>query len=466
MFRKYVIITLAAVFFLGTTSCTSNKATDDSATSDASVSDDGLETADATENNSDLDTADSSAVADIGDDSLAPDAAADQGDQALADNSQPAVAPDDLSEAPPPAAPEATPDAATPPSELAANDQTFSPDADASADSTPTPDTETAASEPPPPEPAVPEPAAMGSIDDSKPAQASLQKIKSQPYKQGKTLVNAIYIARKGDTPETISQKVFGTDGKVKELCHVNSYNCSRPTKVGDKFYYNSPQRPNDETVMKTFYEDAGIQPQTYTAQAGDDIRKVGKELLGDSRSWMEIWATNDVESKHGLDEGTQLKYWPNSDAPAAPALAQTEKMGEGAPPPDQEQAENTPPPPPVDQPPQVDASQAAAEHLPANDLPPVPDQAQNQNPQAAAPGTFEPPPPPPPPPPDNNMAAQQQNPDAGMPGAAGEGQDQTMALGVGAVLLLAAAALFISIRKKRQKRQIDFNTSTQTQIE
>jgi LPXTG-motif cell wall-anchored protein len=241
---------------------------------------------------------------------------------------------------------------------------------------------------------------------------------------------------------------------------------------VGDKFYYNSPQRPNDETVMKTFYEDAGIQPQTYTAKAGDDIRQVGKELLGDSRSWMEIWATNDVESKHGLDEGTQLRYWPNSDATAAPALAQTEKMGAGAPPPDQAQAtDENAFPPQADQPPQVDASQAAnpppqaaAEPPPANDLPPPPDQAQNQDPQAAAPGMVEPPPPPPPPPPDNNMAAQQ-NPEAGMPGAAGE-QDQTMALGVGAVLLLAAAALFISIRKKRQKRQIDFNTSTQTQIE
>lgn len=457
MFRKYVIITLAAVLFLGTASCTSKKAESDGADVEAGIDDDeSLESAEATEKSDDLSTEEGGsseggdgAVADLGGDELAPDEKLPDDGGKVAENSE--VTSDDLSETPAPGASEGD--------QLAGNDEPAPPAATPEPSMSEPPPMDTAASEPPPP--STPEP----EYDAPKPATMSLKKVAGQPWKAGKVLANAVYIVRDGDTAESISQKVFGNSDKVKELCRVNSYNCNRGLKVGDKMYYNSPQRPNDDTVVKTFYEDAGLAPQTYTAKAGDNIRKVGKELLGHERSWMELWATNDVESKGEVDEGTQLKYWPatetatptqtmaaNEAPPAPPAEGIPPADSSGMPPADA----GMPPqdmnamPPDAGAPPPQDMAAAPPDQMPS-DLPPPPDQA--------AAGAIEPPPPPPPPPPVTDQASAE-------PGAEMQDPNQTMVLGVGAVLLLAAAALFISIRKKRQRRAIDFNTSTQTQIE
>lgn len=444
-----MIFILAAFMIVGTTACTSRKASDDSADVEQSSGDESIDAADMGADNSDgLSTDDSGAVADLGgaNDDLAPeeqlpdDKGAPPAD-ALAGGDQTLPPGDAMGDVPPPAPDQSATEPAPPPEPGVG--------ADASA---PPPMAEEPA---PPAEPMAP-PVSEPVVPEAKPV-ATLQKMKQTPWKEGKTLVNAIYFARKGDNPESISQKVFGTPDKVKELCKVNVHNCSRPTKVGDKFYYNSPQRQADDQTIKTFYEDAGIAPQMYTAKAGDNIRKVGKELLGHERSWQEIWATNDVESKGDLDEGTNLRYWPDTEAAPAQTMAKTDEAaappGEAMPgeaPPEgvPDQAANTPPP--------MDNAQAVPPPPPPDALPPPPDQA------AAAQVAVEPPPPPPPPPPPAEQASH------GEPAAIDAGQDpnQTMALGVGAVLLLAAAALFISIRKKRARRQIDFNTTTQTQIE
>lgn len=455
MFRKYVIVTLALMMCLyGTTSCTSKKAEGDDVEA-ASGGDEALEEADATENNSDLDaepsgssgTETAEAAPPAGGDDLGGevDELAGGGDEqsAVADNGAGEVTPNELD--------------AAPPADMAAD----APPPDAGGDiaaAEPTPDPEVAA--PPPPmasePPPIQEPGAVPEPGGEAPVTGGLRKVNWTPYKVGKTLVNAIYIAREGDSVESISKKI---GVKEKDICKVNSFNCGRPTKVGDKYYYNSPQRPTDETTLKTFYEDAGLQPETYTAKEGDNIRKVGKELLGHDRSWMELWSLNDVESKQDLPDGTTLKYWPKTDV-AAPALAKNEEAAppageppaEGAPPAQDMAA--APPPPPTDAapPPPPPPDQQAS-----NDLPPGPD------PNAA--GSVEPPPPPPPPPPPTDAGPPPDQHVAGMDNMA-QDPDQTMMLGVGAVLLLAAAALFISIRKKRARRQIDFNTTTQTQIE
>lgn len=464
MFRKYVIVTLAALALAFNFGCTSKKAQDENA--DEIASDESIETAEGTENNDDLATEDGGA--DMGGDELAADEKLpDEGSTNVAENTE--VGSEDLKETPPagddplaPGAESSTDVAATdnPPSDMAATD---SAPADGSGDMAAT---DNPPADAPPMEESTPTP--EPNYGEQPKVNLSLKKIASAPYREGKVLVNAVYLARQGDSVEDISQKLFASKNKVKELCRVNAYNCSRPVKVGDKFYYNSPQRPDDETAMKTFYEDAGIQPQIYTAKAGDNIRTVGAQLLGDSRSWMEIWATNPVESKTDLEEGTQLRYWPASES-AAPTqtLAQTdESMVPPPPPPDDMAAPPSgdsasaamgtvdAPMPPSDQPSQDIAAAPppppppAAEELPP---PPPPDQS-----AAAGMGSVDAPPPPPPPPP-TEVAA-----DEGME----MGQDQTLMLTGGAILLLGAVALFVSIRKKRSRRQIDFNTSTQTQID
>lgn len=305
--------------------------------------------------------------------------------------------------------------------------------------------------EPPPPaveEPTggeVPEPSAAS--DEPKKASAPLRKIADAAYEQGGMVVNAVYLARSGDTLESIATKIYGSADRKKELAKINPTLKARDVKVGDKVYYNSPQRPADKSRMLTYYEDMGLAPETYVVAKSENIRDVAKKLLGDTNSWKELWATNfDLESKAELAEGTQLRYWAGTAGVTAPAP---------------EIAANTPPPfepPPVEPPPPP---------------PPVPDQNAQATPPPAQAAVEPPPPPPPaeiPPPPPAEppvASADQDHPsaDGGILGFL-EGQDQTMAMGAGAVLLLASVALFIMIRKRKARRQIDFHTSTQTQIE
>lgn len=292
------------------------------------------------------------------------------------------------------------------------------------AESTPPPVVEVAPTPPP--------------MDEAPKPVATLKKIRTEPFKEAGTLVNAVYVARDGDTWAAVSQKVYGGD-RVKELKKINSSFKKRELKVGDKVYYNSPLRPTDDVKMLTFYEDAGVPSSTYTAKSGDDLKAVGKTLLGHDRSWIELWTTNlTLDSKGELAEATEIRYWPASDV-AMP----TQTMAQAP-------AELPPPEQPMEQaPPQQDMAQT--------DLPPPPTPA--EEPQAA--GTVEPPPPPPPPPP--APPVENVKPQTEM--AAGE-PNETMALGVGAILLLAAVAMFIVIRKKKARRQLEFNTGTHTQIE
>lgn len=317
------------------------------------------------------------------------------------------------------------------------------PPADAMAETTPPMEEPSALTDPgPPPVEEIAVAPTPPPIEEEapKPARATLKKIKTEPFHEAKTLINAVYIARAGDDWSSVSQKLYGGD-RVKDLKKVNPYLKKRSLKVGDKVYYNSPLRPTDDQKLLTFYEDAGLPAETYMAKPGDDLKAVGKTLLGHDRSWMELWSTNlSLDSKGELTEGTEIRYWPTSDV-AAPmqTMAQTETP-----------VTELPEPPPANEPP-------PQETMAANELPPPPTPA--EDPMAA--GTVEPPPPPPPPPPPTPVV---ENVKPQMD-ATGE-PSETMALGVGAILLLAAVAMFIVIRKKKARRQLEFNTGTHTQIE
>ncbi len=284
----------------------------------------------------------------------------------------------------------------------------------------------------------------------------SLNKMLTTPYRKAGVLVNAIYIVRPGDTMDSISNKIYGMD-KVAELKSVNTHLASRDLVVGDKVYYNSPRRPADEATLLTYYEDAGLTPETYVSQPGDNIRAVGKTLLGDSKSWKELWATNlDVESKDILPDGTRLRYWSSDLGGAVPA----------APPVTTAQVDDVPPAPPEDVPPMPEQPEAADQSLAMNQ----PDQAaqdQMAQDQMAPPPVEAAPPPPaiveaPPPPPPVELPAPAVKADDG----ATVSGDDTTALIAGAVLLLVAVIMVIVIRKRKAKKSIDFQTATHTQLE
>lgn len=307
----------------------------------------------------------------------------------------------------------------------------------------------------------------MGGLSSEAPvakASVPLQKIQTTPWTQGGILLNAVYLARQGDTFKTVSTKVYGDASKVKELRKANPTIAARSMKVGDKVYYNSPKRPTDNTILLTFYEDSNLAPETYVSQPGDNIRTVSTRLLGDAQSWKEVWATNaDVESKGDLPEGTRLRYWAGEVPAPTPAV-------------EQPMAQNEPPPPaemPQEQMAAAGAVGAAGSTPPTdnNPPPPMPEDVSQQAASAPPPAEEVTPQEPavaeaPPPPMDANAAAATtdtaSNPMADILG----GEDQTMALMVGALLLIAAAIMFIIIRKRKSRKNIDFQTATHTQIE
>ncbi len=250
---------------------------------------------------------------------------------------------------------------------------------------------------------------------------ASLKKVKEAPFKEGKILANTVYIARDGDTMESVSQK---TGASTKDLKKVNSF-LSRGVKVGDKIYYQSTKRPEDAERMLTYYEDNGFSEQTYTAKSGENIRDIAKNLLGHKDSWKELWVTNTVESKGALDEGTTLRYWSDS---VPPPIAAAE-----------------PPPPPIEEP----ATQ---------DLPPPPQPSEPAATAAIAPPTEPPPPPPPVVEPPKPPKIAKKSDGFLIPGL---GQDETFAVG-GLALLGVLLGIGMMLRKSKAKK---LSSQTQTQI-
>lgn len=284
-----------------------------------------------------------------------------------------------------------------------------------------------------------PEPPPPLTDESTSAPKASLKKIKDAPFNSNGRILNTVYVARKGDNLNKISEKLFGDKKRKKELIADNSF-LSRGAKEGDKIYYNSPRRPDDTTTMMTYYEDNGVPSQSYVAQEGDDLKGVAKKLLGSREGWKELWTTNpNVESKGALDAGTELKYW--SAGPEINVAANT------APPP--------PPTPPAEEmtpPPAAGTMQPPEQVPPPTDTLPPPPPAQDT---AMLPPPPPPPqmavndlPPPPPPPPMAKKPAQ--SPESFL----FQDQETTMALGAGAIILLSVILIIVHrIKKGRAQR-------------
>lgn len=454
--KNKIVLLLSLAFIIGSAGCTTKKVEQNNSDADAAEL-----TGDASAGG-DTAKADGS-TSELGDDfgtddqSKANSATADNKDAAApaAGGNDDLAGLDDAAAQPPPPPADAAKDSQA----LATNDQAnvTPPPAD-----TPPP-TDMAATPPPSTDETQGLSGASAMPTEPKPV-IPLQKMVSAPFTKGKVLANALYMARAGDTLKSISEKIYGAD-KTAEIKKVNPTVAHRKVKVGDKIYYNSPQRPTDNAQMLTYYEDKGLAPEVYLAQAGDSMKAVGKKLLGDKDSWKELWATNlDVESKGDLAEGTRLRYWSAeatpAAAPAAPAVAMNTPPPAGGaagsmapPPPMPDQA-----PPPVAEPPPP-AANAAPPPPPA-----PPTQAAMEPPPPAAP------PPPPaaaaPPGPKKPVKPAAAGADSKEGGLLGDDPDQMMTLGIGVILLLAAVAMVIIIRKKKAKREVDFQTASHTQIE
>ena len=143
-----------------------------------------------------------------------------------------------------------------------------------------------------------------------------VKKIATQTFKKQGVLINAVYIARLNDTPQTIAQKIGLTqaDDIIKLNPHLKSMvvRTGGRVKVGTKVYYNSPRRPRDQSRVVFFYNDMGLAPTQYILKQGKNIRTESKKLLGHHNSWHEIWATHpEIQSKWVLQRDYNIVYWP-----------------------------------------------------------------------------------------------------------------------------------------------------------
>ena len=435
MIKKFLVL-LAVTSVFATTSCTSKNASKDgevvaegdAGNGEALESVDGELAADGSEKPADETAASTNTSDQLTEDSLGEPAATNE-----TAKTEPAPA-----EIPPQAATETPPPA---PAETLDQAPTNVTDAPPPAEST----------------------AGMTEATEEKPKKnVPLQKIATAPWQVGTVWFNTVYFARPDDTLKSVAKKIYGNTDRVKEMKKGNPTYQSRDLRPGDKVYYNSPHRAEDSSKLITYFEDNGIAPKTYVAKKGDNIRTVSKDLLGYKDAWKEVWASNLVESKGELDEGTELKYW--SEAESTQIAANTAPMQE-PPPPSAAMDAPPPPPPPTEMapPPPPDMAQTP----PPADLPPPPPPMDTAMAPPPPPPMDAPPPPPPtemaPPPPPPPMA-ENENIDSAAAGTTGEmDQDMVLGLALGGVALILIVYMFI--RNKKRKQQEFEQAMSETQV-
>lgn len=322
---------------------------------------------------------------------------------------------------------------------------------------------------------AVPDTDPFGATDDSTfagtvdagPQRIPVKKIKTYPFNRGGILANAVYIARQGDDLSSISQTIYGTD-RTSDLLTVNP-NLHRGVDVGDKVYYNSPNRPQDSNSLLFYYEDIGANPQEHITSGNENIRDLAETLFGERESWKELWATNmDVESKWSLPDGLALRHWASASTasalpPPPPPVADSPPIEEGPPPPSQDanefpdmamdttQGDIPMPPPPFEEgPPGGEALPPPGEPGPPGGDMPFDDTADGGIP----------PPPPPPSAPDLGSAQDfGGSPMSGQSdtGLLGLGEDESLIfLLVGVVIVMFVLIIAIRKKSKRRKMRVD----------
>lgn len=180
----------------------------------------------------------------------------------------------------------------------------------------PLPSDETPAETTPPPAETIPstppleEPAAFQ--PEERPREAifartsRVPKIPSKAVKRDGTPLNRFYFVREGDSPESVSNLVYGTPDHASDLRKWNG----RGWTAGKIVYYASPVDPS-EKKMRSFYQEKSVQPEEYTVERGDWLSKIAKKNLGSARSWKEIAVVNGMATPDSIEVGQKLAIYP-----------------------------------------------------------------------------------------------------------------------------------------------------------
>jgi hypothetical protein len=145
-----------------------------------------------------------------------------------------------------------------------------------------------------------------------------IAKVSKEPFFRNQRLMNTVYVARPGEDLMTISHKIFEKDN-TQTLLTDNQY-LLKGVDIGDQIYYNSPNRPDDKKEILTYYEDIKMAPQYYITKKGDNIQKIGREVLGYDDAWKEVWVFNDsLQSQAQLPAGLKIRYWSGNELQTPP---------------------------------------------------------------------------------------------------------------------------------------------------
>lgn len=289
---------------------------------------------------------------------------------------------------------------------------------------------------------------ASAPTEEVKKALPSLKKVNTETYRAGGQLINGVYVARPGDDFKSISQMIYGTPDKHKDLAKANSW--MKSPKPGDKVYYNSPTRPDDKSKILSYYEEQSITPETYVTQEGENLKTVSEKLLGYPNAWKETWATNlMIESKGDLPAGTEIKYWKTASSSPSPH----NELAQQAPPEINPQMEAPPAPPVAENPP------PPMEQLPPPMEAPAPQDMAMAPPPVEAPPAIEPPPPVP-----HDFNKKPANEGNEEVAAAGMDNDMMMNIGAGA-LVLVGGVFFVMIRRKKSREKAIADAFDSTQV-
>ncbi len=96
------------------------------------------------------------------------------------------------------------------------------------------------------------------------------------------------YVVMKGDTLGTIAQKVYGNQGRWRDIAGAS--NLADPNRIyaGDVIYYTL------DASSRSFAERYESAPMTVvTAQAGDSLHKIAERVYGNASSWVFLWRHN-----------------------------------------------------------------------------------------------------------------------------------------------------------------------------
>lgn len=117
------------------------------------------------------------------------------------------------------------------------------------------------------------------------------------------------YIVVRGDTLGKISNRIYGTVSKWKEL--ANNSGIENPSKIypGDVVYY---QLTSESVAFATDYEN--LAKQEITVEKGETLRAIASRTYGDPETWKYIWRQNgQIMDPDRIDVGTKLYVMPKT---------------------------------------------------------------------------------------------------------------------------------------------------------